>query len=673
FSLLNDLTKGIKGIDQSLINMGYCPLILELLAVFALTFYLLNKYGKWRKQSIVVSVATFMGWYMSFIIICVLPLDVVITFYNRCLLEKERVANTTSSSTGPAANISFECEPPTGYVPDEFLLSLWRIVYWSAQLMTWLILPLMQSYSTAGDFTSLGRMRTALVNNAIYYGIYLIIFILLVIYAVFKGIVINTEHLKVILVSASNTWGLLLLVGLLGYGLVEVPRQLWYTGRRDYRLNKVYFKLDQKVQEKNDAEDSYRDAFKEARSVLNAVKNDHFARSKAQMIVSKFDESVVGQLFPSRSGADFATLTDADPMLCTDDKYLIRLHQRSIEVIQMYNRANSQWKSLMEEALFYEDIQQAALTGQLSTTVSPWDAVIPSSVRYSWHVALSRPLAKVFGVILASMTVFILISECTFFIVDPTLSPAALLLQTAAQKFHYTSTQLVSFALLTYICCCAYSTLFRLRIYKYYHLDSHGLTDENSLLFSAALLCRLTPPICLNLLGLIHLDSHISHEKNHGVETQFTKLMGHLDLLPILAKGINIYLPFLILLFCALTYYKLGTRLLHSIGMDQFIDSDDVTMDAVSAGKALVQLERNKRGRRENRPRLERSTERATESGRSFGWKRQREEEENVPFVEREEIAYDEVPPPSITRGGSSLGPSPWNEHPSPRNIFDDM
>lgn len=109
---------------------------------------------------------------MSFIIICVLPLDVVITFYNRwdiptlksyrqsisycrCQLEKERISNTTSSSTGPAANISFECEPPTGYsqwvvypmsstsfryVPDDFLLSLWRIVYWTAQLMTWWLL-----------------------------------------------------------------------------------------------------------------------------------------------------------------------------------------------------------------------------------------------------------------------------------------------------------------------------------------------------------------------------------------------------------------------------------------------------------------------------------------------------------------------------------------------------
>lgn len=40
------------------------------------------------------------------------------------------------------------------------------------------------------------------------------------------------EYLKVILISASNTWGLFLLVVLLGYGLIEIPRQFWQMGNR---------------------------------------------------------------------------------------------------------------------------------------------------------------------------------------------------------------------------------------------------------------------------------------------------------------------------------------------------------------------------------------------------------------------------------------------------------
>ena len=28
------------------------------------------------------------------------------------------------------------------------------------------------------------------------------------------------------------------------------------------------------------------------------------------------------------------------------------------------------------------------------------------------------------------------------------------------------------------------------------------------------MLCRLTPPLCLNFLGLVHLDSHVTHDAN---------------------------------------------------------------------------------------------------------------------------------------------------------------
>ncbi len=46
----------------------------------------------------------------------------------------------------------------------------------------------MQSYSNAGDFTALGKLRTALFENAIYYGSYLLIFSVLLVYVAAKGI-----------------------------------------------------------------------------------------------------------------------------------------------------------------------------------------------------------------------------------------------------------------------------------------------------------------------------------------------------------------------------------------------------------------------------------------------------------------------------------------------------
>ncbi|KAI1727530.1 LMBR1-like membrane protein [Ditylenchus destructor] len=115
--------------------MGIGSFVLQLVLVFCLTVFLLNKYGNWRKQHLIVSISTFVGWYFSFLIILVLPLDVSITFFKKCLLEEARLNNATESTV--AENISLECEEPKGHVDDSVLLGLWRVVYWTSQLLTW--------------------------------------------------------------------------------------------------------------------------------------------------------------------------------------------------------------------------------------------------------------------------------------------------------------------------------------------------------------------------------------------------------------------------------------------------------------------------------------------------------------------------------------------------------
>lgn len=97
----------------------------------------------------------------------------------------------------------------------------WRVVYWTSQCLTWsvwlcnikhlhyevvcqgiyyhkgpycsflkvwlwsvlrLLLPFMQSYARSGGFSITGKIKTALIENAIYYGTYLLIFGSLLIY-----------------------------------------------------------------------------------------------------------------------------------------------------------------------------------------------------------------------------------------------------------------------------------------------------------------------------------------------------------------------------------------------------------------------------------------------------------------------------------------------------------
>ena len=70
---------------------------------------------------------------------------------------------------------------------------------------------------------------------------------------------VTRPQLKVLAITASNTWGLFLLVLLFGYGLVEVPRTCWNNSKKGHLLDYTYFKLAKLSVEKSEAEEILED------------------------------------------------------------------------------------------------------------------------------------------------------------------------------------------------------------------------------------------------------------------------------------------------------------------------------------------------------------------------------------------------------------------------------
>lgn len=70
---------------------------------------------------------------------------------------------------------------------------------------------------------------------------------------------LSRYELQTIGITAANTWGLFLLVLLLGYGLVEIPRSYWNASRHGHMLIKTYFKASKLMTEKADAEENLED------------------------------------------------------------------------------------------------------------------------------------------------------------------------------------------------------------------------------------------------------------------------------------------------------------------------------------------------------------------------------------------------------------------------------
>ena len=119
---------------------------------------------------------------------------------------------------------------------------------------------LVQSYVEAGDFTVWTRAKTSLRENLIFYAVAAVAAAAFLIYiAIKRGF--SAGDLVGFGIAASNTWGLFLLIILLGYGLVELPRSLWHASSHAMQLRHSQFRAAVLQSKRDDARENLRDLF----------------------------------------------------------------------------------------------------------------------------------------------------------------------------------------------------------------------------------------------------------------------------------------------------------------------------------------------------------------------------------------------------------------------------
>ncbi|XP_049844967.1 LMBR1 domain-containing protein 2 homolog isoform X1 [Schistocerca gregaria] len=566
------------------------PLVVDVVVTFFLAFSIIYRYINWRRHHVIVKFAVLTGWYFSFLIIFVLPLDVSSTVYRQCLKKNNVTESENTTST--------VCREPWSYVGNDLYLHLWHIVYWTSQCLTWLVLPLMQSYIKAGDFTIRGKLKSALIDNAIYYGSYLFICVILIIYiAVRPSRYFYGQNLKTIASSASNTWGLFLLILLLGYALVAVPRSLWNASKKGYSLNYAYFKAGKLSLEKLEAEEALDDVLETLLGVKMSVTPGHPSYKNVETILQKLPMELQDRMCRRQ-------LPDDAPLDTPSEKALVRLHRQVIKTLQTYHRTETQWTILVEKIFELEDIayNQENRDHVFRPTFRPvrpalLNLIYTPTIEWYWKCVLQNYILKLMAVVTGLLSVAVVWSEVTFFNKEPVLSLFAEFINLAAASYDYATIEVLSTLVIAYLCYCAYSTVLKIKFLNLYYLAPHHQTDEYSLIFSGMMLCRLTPPICLNFLGLIHMDSHVI--KTHIMETYYTQVMGHMDVVPIISDGFNVYFPIAVLAFCLATYFNVGSRIVSWIGFHQFL-GDEETADLVADGRAHIRREMRRRQRVED-------------------------------------------------------------------------
>ena len=165
--------------------------LIQILVSFAFVAYLIHHYTL-STVGCFVKISVYFTWLLCFGTIVLLPYDI--------------------DDNSPSTN--------------QNMAIVWKIIYTLIFFLTWVLLPIAQEYETAGEFSIMEKLKRAIINNLIIYGIFALIGIVFLGYLIIRGKV-DIAKLPPVLMAASNAFGLFLVVIFLSYGLVAIPKNLW--------------------------------------------------------------------------------------------------------------------------------------------------------------------------------------------------------------------------------------------------------------------------------------------------------------------------------------------------------------------------------------------------------------------------------------------------------------
>ena len=181
----------------------------SLVFVALFTFVLLKRYAfapqstassSKTSASTTIKVFTFIGWFLGFATIALLPLDIA-------LADSKATPNENHLNS---------------------MRLFWRAFYWGTFTFAYLVVPIMSYYEASGELEPKKRLIEALTMVGTTYAIYVIIGAVFLTVLWFRGTFSSGDFsLTGFLMALGCVYGLLQIIIFLGYGLVSVPKSIY--------------------------------------------------------------------------------------------------------------------------------------------------------------------------------------------------------------------------------------------------------------------------------------------------------------------------------------------------------------------------------------------------------------------------------------------------------------
>lgn len=593
----------------------------------ALSVYLLHKFADRKHCPWYVLLLVLISWSLGLVFFLAVPFDVSTTFYRRCV--------ATAGEHAEACLL-----PPWGLVSN--LVPFWSFVYWTSMLLGYFMSDFLKDVIASGAFTVSGRIRTSLRNGALFYVPFALLGLAFIVYQLSRGSV-TLSGLRAYCKAAANAFSLCLVVLMLGYGLVELPRYLWNKGDVEGQLRYLHFRASEYHDALATASARLGEAFAQLEASTEQVGRDEcvgdaalLRRLCARVAAHAEAEERAAVL---KDTAEAAERLRAAPPPAPRVSEIESLNCRMKEGLTAFRRARANYARTLRRAVKQTELSE--LLRQLDD--ASWDEQRSSSrsnagiaqlqqrsvgtrlrrlceQRYV-RVTVEPQLWRALGIGCALLSLLVVVCETTIIfrdIVNLSIISWLLFLDRSGGAFF-----LACFSVpLLYMCCCVYFAFFRVKLFGFYALHSGQNSDYGSLLFNGTYMCRLAPALVYNYLNLLH-EPHRADES--GVSSDYLLGVGAMDVVPFFGTDYyNDLAPIAIILLCGCTYLNLFSHCGALCGSKTFQFDDSSDSEMLEHGAAIVQqeLSRQRRGRQDeggqNTPArtapLERAAEPASES-----------------------------------------------------------
>jgi hypothetical protein len=158
------------------------------------------------------------------------------------------------------------------------------------------------------------------------------------------------------MVAASTTWGLFLLVLLLGYGLVRVPLAVYNQSRTAYTLARMQFRLSRLSHEKSDNDERLESLVDNVTKYCLQIRRTDPLRTSFERILRLVPEQYADRIASTMNDYENNRITTSHLTDLPTEKQLIQLHERLKASIHIQHRVQAMWKRMVNEVFYLEDI-----------------------------------------------------------------------------------------------------------------------------------------------------------------------------------------------------------------------------------------------------------------------------------------------------------------------------